>query len=126
MSRDLWTMQNIFKPKNILIFILMFAFAYPFPGLNPMYEIPEAEAAFRKVVFLTTADTTWTVPNDWNHAGSPRRLMNSSAPYSATIISIAWRDRLVMRSNSHLGHLPSSSPNVAIPRCIIKSSGERL
>lgn len=36
-------------------------------SLKIMYEIPEAEAGFRKVIFLTTATTSWVVPSDWNN-----------------------------------------------------------
>lgn len=56
--------------KNALAFILLFAFAFPVPGLNPIYDVPEAEAGLFKVIFLTTADTTWTVPNDWPAVGN--------------------------------------------------------
>src|SRR3990167_8971403 len=61
---------NIFKIKNIVAFIIIFSLAIPFPDLNPMYETPEAEAGFRKVVFLTIMTESWVVPEDWNNAAN--------------------------------------------------------
>lgn len=58
-------MKIIFKLKKFIVFILVVTFVFPLSG--GIYEIPEAEAGFRKVIFLTTANTTWTVPNDWNN-----------------------------------------------------------
>ena len=94
-------MRNIFNPRNILVFILVFvpiftnlknwikivdprfcinkigtfvltfllilSFVYTPSGLNPIYEIPEADAAYKKVTFLTNGTTSWTVPSDWNN-----------------------------------------------------------
>jgi hypothetical protein len=58
--------------KNILhkfiVILMLFLFAYTPSSLKIMYEIPEAGAGFRKVVFITTEGAgTWTVPSDWNN-----------------------------------------------------------
>ncbi|OGN01968.1 MAG: hypothetical protein A3B91_02445 [Candidatus Yanofskybacteria bacterium RIFCSPHIGHO2_02_FULL_41_29] len=57
----------MFKLRNIFIVLLVFCFVYPSSSVKTMFELPEAEAGFRKVIFLTNADTSWTVPNDWNN-----------------------------------------------------------
>src|SRR3989338_3889821 len=57
----------MFKLRNIFIVLLVFCFVYPSSSVKTMFELPEAEAGFRKVIFLTNADTSWTVPDDWNN-----------------------------------------------------------
>ena len=54
--------------KNLIIFLLVFLFVYPSSSIKSMFELPEAEAGFRKVIFITTNGTsTWVVPADWNN-----------------------------------------------------------
>lgn len=57
----------MFKLRNVIIVLLVFCFVFPSSSTKTIFELPEAEAGFRKVIFLTNADTSWTVPNDWNN-----------------------------------------------------------
>ncbi|MEK7615977.1 MAG: hypothetical protein AAB420_02095 [Patescibacteria group bacterium] len=61
-------MNNYYK--NILVFLLVATLAYAPLSINVLYEIPEAEAGFRKVVILSNGTTSWTVPSDWNNSAN--------------------------------------------------------
>ncbi|OGN05469.1 MAG: hypothetical protein A2831_01340 [Candidatus Yanofskybacteria bacterium RIFCSPHIGHO2_01_FULL_44_17] len=60
-----------FNLKKTILFVLIVAFVNFTSGTYlGIYDVLDAEAGVFKVIFLTTADTTWTVPNDWPAVGN--------------------------------------------------------